>query len=140
MPIDEKTRLDLRAKFEEFMGPRLANATMEAMPPLDYDQLATKTDVANLGVELRGDMADLRGDLRGEMAELRGDLRGEMAELRGGMAELRGDMVKMESGLRGDMSKMESGLRGDMSKMLRTMVISQLGTALAVGGFVASLG
>ncbi len=68
MTIDEKTRLDLRQEFEKLFGTRLADATMEAMPPLDYEQLATKTDVANLGIQLRGEIADLRGDLKMEMA------------------------------------------------------------------------
>jgi len=67
MALDEKTRLDLRNKFEELIGPRLADATMEAMPPHEYDQLATKTDVTNLGIELPGEMTELRSELRGEI-------------------------------------------------------------------------
>jgi len=146
MPIDEKTRLDLRNKFEELIGPRLADATMEAMPPLDYDQLATKTDVANLGVELRGEMAEMRGDMaemRGDMVKMEGSLRGDMVKMEG---SLRGDMVKMEGSLRGeivelrgDMARIEGTLRGEMASTLKTMVITQLGTALALAGFVAGL-
>jgi len=128
MAIDEKTRLDLRNKFEELIGPRLAHATMEAMPPLDYDQLATKTDVANLGIELRSEITELRGDT----ARIEGSLRGEMAELRG---ELRGEIVE----LRGDMARIEGSLRGEMANMLKTMMITQLVTALALAGFVAGL-
>jgi hypothetical protein len=45
--------------------------------------IATKQDLENLAIQLRGEMAELRGELRGEMAELRGDLRGEFALLRG---------------------------------------------------------
>ena len=41
MGIDEKTRLDSRQWFAEHMGPRLADAIMEVMPPVDYEQLAT---------------------------------------------------------------------------------------------------
>lgn len=53
MTIDENTRLDLRQWFERNMGERLARAVMEAMPPVDDDQLATKADVELLGRELR---------------------------------------------------------------------------------------
>jgi len=56
------------------------------------------------------------------------------------MAEMRGDMVKMDAGLRGKMAEMRGDLRGEMGKMVRTMVISQLATAVAVGGFVVGLG
>ncbi len=41
--------------------------------------IATKQDIENLTVQLRGEMAELRGDL----AEPRGELRGELAQLRG---------------------------------------------------------
>ena len=40
--------------------------------------VARRSDVDNLRIELRGEIAELRG----EMAELRAELRGEMAELR----------------------------------------------------------
>ncbi len=36
---------------------------MEAMPPIDYSQLATKRDLGAVGAELRGEMAELRGDM-----------------------------------------------------------------------------
>ena len=97
MAIDEETRLDLRREFERLLGPELADAAMEAMPNLDYTDLAARADVNNLRIELRGEMAELRG----EMAALGGDLRGEMAT------------------------------------NLRTMVLTQLGTSVALAGFVA---
>ena len=125
MTIDEKTRLDLRQKFEEVLGPRLAEAAMEAMPPLEYDTFATGTDVDNVGISLRGDMATLGSDLRGEMTTLGADLRGEMADLR---SELRTDMAE----LRGD-------LRSDMARQFRLLVLTQVATMLAVAGFVAGL-
>ena len=125
MTIDEKTRLDLRQKFEEVLGPRLAEAAMEAMPPLEYDTFATGTDVDNVGISLRGDMATLAADIRSEMTTLGADLRGEMADLR---SELRTDMAE----LRGD-------LRSDMARQFRLLVLTQVATMLAVAGFVAGL-
>jgi len=146
MALDEKTRLDLRNKFEELIGPRLADATMEAMPPLDYDQLATKTDVTNLGTELRAEMTELRSDLRRESVELRGDVARIEGTLRGEMVELRGDVARIEGTLRGEMTELrgelartEGNMRGEMAGVLKTMVITQLATALALAGFVAGL-
>ncbi|MEM9561566.1 MAG: hypothetical protein AAGA93_03045 [Actinomycetota bacterium] len=69
MEITENDRLDLRQALAESLGSEhLANVAMEAMPPLDYDQLATKTDLDILGRELRAEMAELRGELRGDLA------------------------------------------------------------------------
>ncbi len=90
MAISEQDRLDLRQALSRTLGTdRLANIAMEAMPPVDYQQLATKQDLSRLASELRGEMAELRGEmaeLRGEMAELRGDVRGEIGQLRSEMA------------------------------------------------------
>ncbi|MEZ5230876.1 MAG: hypothetical protein R2710_30640 [Acidimicrobiales bacterium] len=85
MKATEKDRLDLRQELERvFSNKRFAEIAMEAMPPIDYDRLATKDDVAALGVELRGEMAVLRG----EMAELRGDMKTEIVAVRGEIVTL----------------------------------------------------
>lgn len=74
MTISENDRLDLRQEFERiFKNPRLAEIAMQAMPPLDYSQLATKQDLGALRSDLKGDIAELRGEI--------GELRGEMHRL-----------------------------------------------------------
>jgi len=83
MPIDEKTRLDIRQWFSERMSPQMADAMMELVPNLDHEELATKQVVRNSEVALRADMADLRSELHADMADLRADF----AELRADMAE-----------------------------------------------------
>mgnify|MGYP001826450335 FL=1 len=136
MTIDEKTRLDLRQKFEEVLGPRLAEAAMEAMPPLEYDTFATGTDVDNVGISLRGDLATLAADIRSEMTTLGADLRGEMTTLG---ADLRGEMADLRSELRTDMAELRGDLRSDMARQFRLLVLTQVATMLAVAGFVAGL-
>ena len=80
--------LDFRNELERvFQNPRFADIAMEAMPPIDYDKLATKDNLNALGSDLRAEMADLRGDLRTEMADMRGELRVEMANMRSDMNE-----------------------------------------------------
>ena len=55
MTINEKDRLDLRQELEKiFSNPRFADTAMEAMeamPPIDYAQLATKRDLDGLRSE-----------------------------------------------------------------------------------------
>lgn len=117
--IDENTRLDLRRWFEDHMGPDLARAVKEAMPPLDYDQLARRDDVERSA-------ALTRSELRREMAELRTELKTEMAELRGEMAELRGD-------LRNDLAQ--------QTRLLVTLVVVSLAATLsATAGLGVYLG
>ena len=157
MSIDERTRLRIRQWFVDQMDDEeMVRAIMESMPPVEWADVATKSDVALLGRELRtemgelrieirdqianvkadvgtvrGEISELRGEmsgLRGEMSELRGEIGGEISELRGEMSGLRGEM----SGLRGEMSGLRGELRSDLASFLRTMVFMMIGFALTI--------
>jgi hypothetical protein len=79
MTINENDRLDLRQELERiFSDKRLADIAMEAMPPIDYANLATKRDLDTFSAELRGEMSELGSGIRVEMAELRGDFKSDM--------------------------------------------------------------
>ncbi len=75
MPIDERTRLRLRQWFLEHMGDELADAVMEALPPVEWNQLATKDDLRQLEerLDLRTAALDARWDARfaSELSSLR---------------------------------------------------------------------
>ncbi len=65
---DVKTAV-LHRKFAEHMDTETADALIERLPP-DWEQLATKTDLARLGTELRGEMVTLGADLGGKITTL----------------------------------------------------------------------
>ena len=44
------------------MNAEMADAMMEAMPPVDYEQLATKSDLAEFRAEVSSDISELRSD------------------------------------------------------------------------------
>ena len=69
MTASENDRLDLRQEFERiFNNPRIAEIAMEALPPIDYTQLATKEDLRVTAIELRGEMHGEFGKIRAEAA------------------------------------------------------------------------
>ena len=114
MTINENDRLDLRQELERiFNNPRIAEIAMEAMPPIDYSQLATKRDLDAMRAELRGEMSELRGELS--------EFRGDMSQLRGGMSELRGE------------------LKTDIANNLRYMLAAQLTTMVMLGAWVSAV-
>ncbi|MEZ5378816.1 MAG: hypothetical protein R2733_20110 [Acidimicrobiales bacterium] len=114
MGITEKQRLDLRQEFERvFSNPHFAEIAMEATPPIDYDRLATKDDLAALSQELRGEMTGLRGQIA--------EFRGEVAGLRGEVAELRGD------------------IKSDLANMTRLLFAAQLTTMVMLGAWVTAV-
>ncbi len=143
MTIDEQTRFDLRAYFRDAMGEdRLADALMEALPPLDYGELATKQDLLLTKSELRADMADLRadmGELRADMGELRTELKGEMGELRtelkGEMGELRTELKSDIAAVRSEMSLVERSVNGQ----IRTGMALTIGSTLSTWGVMVTL-
>ncbi len=125
MPVGERERLALYEQLNETIGPNHAGTLMEYLPPMRWDELATKDDVILTARELRSEMAELRTELRGEMAELRTELRGEMAELR---TELRGEMAE----LRGEMQAGFAAIEVRFAQQTRTMMWTMACFALTV--------
>ena len=86
------------------------------------EELATKSDLAQLGSELRVEMSELGTELRAEinelrveMAETRAELRAEIAETR---TELRAEIVEASTGLRAEMAATRAEFKGDI-KLIR---------------------
>jgi hypothetical protein len=63
------------------LGEAGADIVMNAIPTIDWTDLATHHDLALLRASLNAEMAELRSDMRHQMAELRSDLRIEMGSL-----------------------------------------------------------
>jgi hypothetical protein len=81
MPVDDRTRLNLHRKLEAVLGREEADNLMAHLPPVTWNEVATKDDLTTLGTTLRSEMnvgfATLRTELRSEMhvgfATLRAD-------------------------------------------------------------------
>lgn len=110
--MDDMGRFQVTKALSEHLGSEVAEAIMVMLPPMHWDELATKNDLAVLGHELRAEMAELRGELRADMAELRGELRADMAKLRG---ELRSEMAALRQELHSEMATLRRELSGEMA-------------------------
>ena len=133
MAISEEQRHDLHDVLRDKLGRESAGVLMELVPTHDRDQLATKTDVAVLGSELRAEMSDLRsemGDLRGDLRSEMGNIRAEMGALRGDMGELRGEMGE----LRGDMDQRFAQILSEISSQTRQLTMGLVGFSVATWG------
>ncbi|MAT04401.1 MAG: hypothetical protein CL424_05085 [Acidimicrobiaceae bacterium] len=71
MPVDDRTRLDLHRTLENTLGAEGADALMAHLPPVTWDQVATKDDLDKLAT--RAEMQVGFAELRGEMQALRAD-------------------------------------------------------------------
>jgi hypothetical protein len=59
MTVDDRTRLNLHRKLEAVLGHEEADTLMAHLPPVTWNEVATKADLAALGTTLR---AELRAD------------------------------------------------------------------------------
>ena len=73
MPVDDRTRLNLHRKLEAVLGHEEADTLMAHLPPVTWNEVATKHDLEALGTSLRGEMqnglATLRAELRADFTE-----------------------------------------------------------------------
>lgn len=87
MPVDDRTRLNLLRRLEAVLGSEEANTLMAHLPPVTWNEVATKDDLDALGTALRGDMKSLETSLRSELHVGFAELRTEMATLRTDIAD-----------------------------------------------------
>jgi hypothetical protein len=66
--------------FVDSYGGEVADIIMEHLPPSGWSDLATRRDIAEASMVLRGDFERQFHELRGEMQSLRAELKIEMAE------------------------------------------------------------
>lgn len=82
MAISEAARSDLYTGLRDVLGPERAETLMSAIPLHDFDEVATKADLAILRAELMGEISGLRAELKTDIANLRSELTSEIAALR----------------------------------------------------------
>jgi len=78
MSTNDKARLELHRRLDSVLGAEEASTLMSHLPPVTWDQVATKEDLRALEANLRAEISVSASGLRAEMA----DLRTEMAHLR----------------------------------------------------------
>ena len=119
-----RTRDELLALLEPSLGAQAASALVDEMYAFDPSQLATKMDLAATREELRDDL----GFLRAEVAEFRGELRTELRAAAARIDERYATMTaELTATFRGELLTAVSG-------QTRAIVLSMLGTVVAVGG------
>lgn len=118
MTVDDRSRLELYQRLSEVIGAEGADTLMAHLPPVTWQDVATKQDVRGLGSELRTEMAELNSELRTEMADLRTEIRTGLAGVRTELAEVRGDVRTELTALRGDLATQGAALQSRIDQAI----------------------
>lgn len=121
MSTNDKARLELHRRLDSVLGAEEASTLMSHLPPVTWDQVATKEDLRALEANLRAEISVSASGLRTEMA----DLRTEMADLR---TEVRTELA----GVRTEMAHLRTDLRTEISDAITRQTRWVLGFALAL--------
>ena len=121
MSTNDKARLELHRRLDSVLGAEEASTLMSHLPPVTWDQVATKEDLRALETNLRAEISVNASGLRTEMA----DLRTEMADLR---TEVRTELA----GVRTEMAHLRTDLRTEISDAITRQTRWMLGFALAL--------
>ena len=73
-PERDQARLDLIRSLEPALGPDATDTLMRHLPPVTWDDLVTRADLALTEERLRNETSQLGRDLRNEMSGLGKDL------------------------------------------------------------------
>lgn len=146
MLVDESRRLALLDRLREVLGEEEARTLIECLPPVRWEQLATKDDIRaseeRIRAEMNSQFAGVEGQFAGvdgKFAQVEGQfaqveasfervwaefatIRGELAEHRGELAEHRGEMALQ------------------MARQTRTMVVIMSGFMLTIWGTLLGFG
>jgi len=105
MSVDEPVRLRLHQRLTELLDGELADAMMESMPPMRWDQLATKDDIERLDartervenvIAAQGERVENRFDALGERLDAQlHNFSGEMALLEGRLSVRYAETTRM---------------------------------------------
>ncbi|MYJ99450.1 MAG: hypothetical protein F4028_10715 [Acidimicrobiaceae bacterium] len=74
--MSEQKRFELHEELIEFIGPDKAETLMEALPPVSWDQLATKDDLNTLAAVIGAEFTAVRGEFAEQIGEVHKEIGG----------------------------------------------------------------
>ena len=57
MPVDDRNRMELHRKLEAVLGPDEADTLMAHLPPVTWNEVATKQDLETLRLGIRSEIS-----------------------------------------------------------------------------------
>ncbi|MCH7789942.1 MAG: hypothetical protein IH940_10955 [Acidobacteria bacterium] len=135
MAITEDDRLALRNALAGTIGERETRVLMESLPPMDYDQIATKSDLETQRMLLSSDIRELRTDMNAELSAVRTDMNAQFSAVDAQFAQVNARFTAVDAQfamLRGDIDS-------KLASQLRITVLTHVGSMIGLAGLVVAL-
>jgi hypothetical protein len=154
-PISEGQRLALLNRLCEVLGEEEANTLMDSLPPVYWEQLATKGDLAaseqRLGNEMRSGFAKVYAELHSlhtetaaEFKNIRTETATEFKNIRtetaAEFAKVYGELHSLRTETAAEFKNVRSEMALQFAKQTRTMVFTMLGLAVPILGTILAVG
>ena len=133
MALDEADRFRITTKLADTLGQDDAAALMETIPPFDWHQIVTKTDLTNAVKDLatKSDMALEFSTLREEMGIKFSQVDAQFAQVAIGFAHVDGRFFQVDAKL--------SDLSAELHKTLRVHTLALITTMAAMNTMMVSI-
>ncbi len=133
MALDEADRFRITTKLADTLGQDDAAALMETIPPFDWHQIVTKTDLTNAvkGLATKSDMDLEFSTLREEMGIKFSQVDAQFAQVAIGFAHVDGRFFQVDAQL--------SDLRTELHKTLRVHFLALITTMVAMNTMMVSI-
>ncbi len=132
-PISEGQRLALLNRLCEVLGEEEANTLIDSLPPVYWEQLATKADLTASEQRLGNELHSFRTETAAEFKSLRTETAAEFAKVYGELHSLRTETAAEFQSVRSEMAL-------QFARQTRTMVFTMLGLAVPVLGAILAVG
>jgi hypothetical protein len=128
LSVSEIERRQLHKEVENIMSDDSAAVLMRLLPPVSWNDFATKQDLETLGnfmqLSFNNSMLELRNEMRKEFVDETGILRNGMQDE---VASLRKEMYTEFSAMRSEMNTGFLDLRKEMNNQTHRMFMAMLG-------------
>ena len=133
MALDEADRFRITTKLADTLGQDDAAALMETIPPFDWHQIVTKTDLTNAvkGLATKSDMDLEFSTLREEMGIKFSQVDAQFAQVAIGFAHVDGRFFQVDAKL--------SDLSAELHKTLRVHTLALITTMVAMNTMMVSI-
>ena len=134
-PIDEKVRWALMRRLIEVLGEEEAETLMESLPPVVWQNLATKDDLGALEERLMSAMdtrfTEFKSETRNEFTEFKSDIRDEFTEFK---SEITNEFTEFKSEIKVELADHRGEWKTELARTTRTTVLSFVAVAVTMLG------